>query len=149
MNRRIRNPRDLFAGGLFLGFGAVGLLVGRHYYMGTSSSMGPGYFPVVLSFGLLFFGLVIGMRGLATDGQVVELASLRPLVAVLASVALFGLTLDRFGLVVAVPLVTLVMAFATPRRRWLEVVASAVVMSLFCVLVFVVGLDQQLKIWGF
>lgn len=149
MSLRIRNPRDFFAGVLFLAFGTVGLVVGRDYAMGTAGRMGPGYFPVVLSLGLLFFGAVIGLRGLATDGEPLELATPRPLLAVLLSVALFGLTLERFGLVVAVPLVTLVMAFASPRRRWLEVVASAFVMSAFCVLVFVVGLDQQLRIWGF
>jgi len=149
MSLRIRNPRDFFAGVVFLAFGAAGLLVGRGYSMGTAAQMGPGYFPVLLSCGLLLFGLVIGIRGLAADGEALDVASARPLAAVLLAVAVFGLTLERFGLVVSVPLVVLVMAFATPRRRWLEVAASAVVMSAFCVLVFVVGLNQQLKIWGF
>ena len=149
MSLRIRNPRDFFAGAIFLAFGVVGLLVGSGYEMGTAGRMGPGYFPIVLSAGLLLFGAIIGLRGIALDGEPIERVSLRPLLAVLFSVAVFGLTLERFGLVVSVPLVALAMAFATPRRRWLEVVASAFVMSAFCVLVFVVGLDQQLRIWGF
>jgi hypothetical protein len=116
--------------------------------MGSAGRMGPGYFPMMLSGGLLFFGAIIAGRGLAIDGEPLDRVSPRPLLAVLLSVASFGLTLERFGLLVAVPLVVLVMAFATPSRRWPEVALSALAMSVFCILVFVVGLDQQLRIWA-
>jgi hypothetical protein len=148
MNLRIRNQRDFAAGVMFLAFGLVGAIVGRSYDMGAAGRMGPGYFPAMLSGGLLLFGLVIGLRGLVIDGQPVEQIALRPLLAVLGSIAVFGLTLDRLGLIISVAMVSLIMAFATPSRKWVEVILSAAVMSLFCVLVFVVGLDQQMKIWG-
>ncbi|NTI78478.1 tripartite tricarboxylate transporter TctB family protein [Rhizobium rhizogenes] len=148
MSLRIRNQRDFAAGVMFLAFGLVGAIVGRGYEMGTAGRMGPGYFPALLSGGLILFGIIIGFRGLAFDGETIERMAFRPLLAVVGSVAVFGLTLDRLGLVVAVALVTLIMAFATTSRRWVEVIVSAAVMSLFCVLVFVVGLDQQMKIWG-
>ena len=61
----------------------------------------------------------------------------------------FGATIERFGLVVAVCAVTLLMAVATEERRWPEVIASAVVMSLFCIGIFVFGLGEPLKIWVF
>lgn len=145
----LRSARDLVAGLLFVGFGLVGLIGGRHYAMGSAERMGPGYFPVLLSGGLMLLGSIIAIHGLLSQDQPIESASPRPLLAVLFSVALFGLTLERFGLVASIPLVVLVMAFATPERRWLEVAVSALVMSVFCIVVFVVGLNQQLRIWGF
>lgn len=41
----IRSPRDFWAGVLYAGFGAAAVLIARDYGLGSSSRMGPGYFP--------------------------------------------------------------------------------------------------------
>ena len=56
MSVRIRSPRDLFAGALFVSFGLCAVLVGRDYPMGTALRMGAGYFPFVLGALLLLLG---------------------------------------------------------------------------------------------
>ena len=48
----IRGQQDFWSGLLFVGFGAVALVIGRDYAMGTAMRMGPGYFPMILA-GLL------------------------------------------------------------------------------------------------
>jgi len=58
----IRNQKDFGAGILYLAFGAVGWYIARDYGMGQASRMGPGYFPTVLSFMLMAFGVAAVIR---------------------------------------------------------------------------------------
>ena len=48
MNVRIRDPRDFFAGVIFLSFGLCAVLVGRDSPMGNALRMGASHFPFVL-----------------------------------------------------------------------------------------------------
>jgi len=146
---RIRSLQDFLAGLIFLAFGIVGLWIGRGYQMGSASHMGPGYFPVLLSGGLLLLGAAVAARSFVVEGQPIEAIGWRPVLCIAGAVFAFGATIERFGLVVAVCAVTLLMAVATEERRWPEVIASAVVMSLFCIGIFVFGLGEPLKIWVF
>ncbi len=60
---RIRNPRDFWAGAIYLVLAIVVLWIGRGYPQGSSARMGPGYFPVALGSILAVFGAVsIGGR---------------------------------------------------------------------------------------
>jgi hypothetical protein len=50
---QIKNPKDFWAGLMFIGFGLFTVVWSlTHYQMGTAVRMGPGYFPVMLG-GLL------------------------------------------------------------------------------------------------
>ena len=51
----IRNPKDFYAGVLFMSFGLAALVIARSYPLGTAARMGPGYFPRVL--GILLLGI--------------------------------------------------------------------------------------------
>ena len=55
---RIRNPRDFWAGAIYLVLATVVLWIGRGYSHGTSARMGPGYFPVVLGSILALIGVM-------------------------------------------------------------------------------------------
>jgi len=55
----IRNKRDFLSGLMLVGLGVGALLVARNYRMGTAFRMGPGYFPVVLSFLLIGIGFIV------------------------------------------------------------------------------------------
>ncbi len=54
MVKMIRNPRDFYAGLLFVAFGAVALVIVQAYAIGTAARMGPGYFPRL--FGIMLAG---------------------------------------------------------------------------------------------
>ena len=45
----IRSGKDLYAGLIYIFFGASAILIAREYPMGTAVKMGPAYFPTVLS----------------------------------------------------------------------------------------------------
>jgi len=65
----IRNPKDFWAGAIYVAFGAAGLLIGTNYSMGSAGRMGPGYFPVALSVLLLAFGVASLVRSFIRPGD--------------------------------------------------------------------------------
>ena len=54
---KLRNPRDFWAGLIFLVVGVGAAVIARDYPMGTGGRMGPGYFPFVLSSLLALLGV--------------------------------------------------------------------------------------------
>ena len=145
----IRNPRDFWAGVIYLALAAVALWIGRNYSLGSSARMGPGYFPVVLGSILALFGIVSVGRSLLRPGEAITALAWRPLVLVLGSVALFGLLLDRVGVLIALPCLIVVSALASRHSRIDATSVSALVgMVAFCVIVFVKGLGVPMPLLG-
>jgi hypothetical protein len=68
MEIKIRSSRDFCAGLIFICFGIAALFIGGSYPMGTSSRMGPGYFPVLLGGILTLLGFIIAGQGLRVLG---------------------------------------------------------------------------------
>jgi fumarate reductase subunit C len=145
----IRNPRDFWAGVIYLALAAVALWIGRNYSLGSSARMGPGYFPVVLGSILAVFGIVSVGRSLLRPGEAITAFAWRPLVLVLGSVALFGLLLDRVGVLIALPCLIIVSALASRQSQINATSVSALVgMVAFCVVVFVKGLGVPMPLLG-
>ena len=59
---KIKNGKDFWAGMMYLGFGLYFAIYARNYNMGTALRMGPGYFPIVLSWMLVGFGGIVIAR---------------------------------------------------------------------------------------
>ncbi|MBV5331034.1 tripartite tricarboxylate transporter TctB family protein, partial [bacterium] len=59
----IGNPKDFFAGLLFMAFGLAALVLSGDYTIGTAARMGAGYFPRVLGILLLGMGALLALRG--------------------------------------------------------------------------------------
>jgi hypothetical protein len=145
----IRNPRDFWAGAIYLALAAVVLWIGRNYSLGSSARMGPGYFPVALGSILAVFGIVSVGRSLLRPGEAISAFAFRPLVLVLGSIALFGLLLDRVGVLIALPCLIVVSALASRYSRIDATSVSALVgMVAFCVIVFVKGLGVPMPLIG-
>lgn len=147
--KRIRDPRDFWAGVLFTAAGLAAIVLGRGYPVGTTASMGPGYFPRVLGGLLLLLGLATAIRSLRPGRPLATLGAvrLRPLVMVLASIVAFALALPKLGLVVASMLVVVLSRAAAPGFRWVEVLLFGAGLTLFCLAVFVWGLKMPMDLW--
>jgi hypothetical protein len=145
----IRNPRDFWAGALYLAL-AIGVIwIGRNYQLGTSARMGPGYFPVALGSVLAIFGIVSIGRSFIRAGEAISVFAWRPLFLVLGSTLLFGLLLPRAGVLIALPSLIAVSALASRNSR-LDVTSVAALIGLvaFCVVVFVKGLGVPMPLLG-
>ena len=147
---RIKKPQDIGAAALFILMGAAGLWFGQDLRYGTSARMGPGYFPIVLSWLLVGFGVVIAARSFVIEGPPIAKPNPRGLGIVFVAILLFGFLIDRLGLGVTALVVPLVAAFATPEVRWKEALVLSVSLAAACVLVFIYGLRQPMNVftWG-
>jgi hypothetical protein len=143
----IRAPKDFWSGIMFLAFAAVGLLAARGDSLGTPGRMGPGYFPILLATVLGGLGLVLVVRSLVIAGDGLSRLHVLPLAIIALGVCLFGLFIERLGLVIALIVVTVVTALASRESRPMEFAALALVLAAFSVGVFVYGLRLPLPIW--
>jgi hypothetical protein len=144
---RVKKPEDLGAGILFVLFGLAGLWFGKDYTVGTAARMGPGYFPMLLSWLLIGFGGFIAARAFVIEGPKIEPFRWRSILLVFAAIASYALTIQRFGLAVAAFLVVAIAAPAARQTRWPAIVLLGVFMAAFCVGVFIFGLNQPLPLW--
>jgi hypothetical protein len=144
---RVKNPRDLGAGLLFIAIGGMGIYFGQELAFGSSRNMGPGYFPTILSVLIILIGLVVTARGVSVEGPPIEAIRLRPLIVLLASMLLFGFIIKYVGLAVTAVLLAILAAFAQSKVRLGETVLFAIALSAFVVVVFVYALGQPLRVW--
>jgi len=143
------SPQDIAAGALFVTFGAAAFLVSRNWHVGTPAEMGSGFVPQLISGLLLAMGAGILLRGLLSPGERIAVGSLRPLAVVTAGVAAFAATLETLGLVPAVVLTVALSSLAGGRPRIVASILLAAALSLFCVAVFIWGLNLPIRVWPF
>lgn len=138
----MRNPKDFWAGLLFLGIGGafIAVALAGGYELGSARRMGPGYFPVWLGGGLSLTGLMLAWRGLATSGAPIGRWALMPLGLVTLGTILFGLIVNVAGLAPAIVVLVLLAAFASIHFRVSQAIALAVGLAAISVLVFIKGL---------
>jgi putative tricarboxylic transport membrane protein len=143
----IRNPKDFYAGLLFMAFGLAALLLSGSYPVGSASRMGPGYFPRVLGTLIIVLSAALSLRGLRSSSDPQSYWRWRPLVIVLASVGLFSVTATWLGLAVASLLLVFASSAASHEFRWREALISGLILGVAAVLVFVLGLGMPLPVW--
>jgi putative tricarboxylic transport membrane protein len=101
--------------------------------------MGPGYFPTILGGILVLFGVCVMVRGIRSGVKVKGEWGWKPLALITLSVVLFGLLMDRLGMIPALAVMFFVSALAGPEFRFKEVLLLTVLMSVFAAGVFVYG----------
>lgn len=142
----IAGSRPLYAGAIFTAIGAVGLAEASTYRLGTAFHMGPGYFPVCLSVLLMLLGVAAVVQGLMRGGPAVPLHwEWRDLVLLVVGVVLFGLLIDRVGLLAAAAGLIVPACAARLRSRPLEMVLVWGVLSAFCGFIFIELFDLPFR----
>jgi hypothetical protein len=134
------------AAGLSLGAVGVAFLIGAlGLDIGTAHRMGPGYYPLLVAGAAIVVGLLNAVLVCPRhDDRTHEAIAWRPLIAVLASIAVFAATVQRLGLVPAVVAAVLLAAAGDRTARWPGALVLAVVAALGAWLIFRVGLALEL-----
>ena len=149
---RMLARKDVLAGLLFIGVAVFGLWLSRDYPIGTALRMGTGYVPRLLCWLLFGLGVVVLVQGLreAQDSRALssaDVSALRPLVFVTASLVIFGLSIERLGLVISILLLIGVGAVAARGLRPFETLAAALVLILLSWGIFILGLGLTIPVW--
>lgn len=149
MQLRAAGPKDVWAGLIYIAFGGAMFWAAMSYRLGTAGRMGPGYFPRVLALILVAIGVISLVRGFIVRGEAMGELAWKPLAMISLSAALFGLLLERAGLMVALAALVLVSASASKEFRWdPKALVGLIGLIAFCVLAFVKGLGVPMPILG-
>ena len=148
---KILTRKIVLAGLLFMTVAVLGLWISRDYPIGTALRMGTGYVPRLLCWILLGLGALVLLQGLrdAREAEQVggDRAAWRPVIFVTASLVVFGLAIERLGLVVSIALVVGIGSLAARDLRPWEVAAAALVLILLSWAIFILGLGLTIPVW--
>jgi hypothetical protein len=144
---KIRAEKDFWSGIMFLGFAAVAMVAARGYSTGTTGRMGPGYFPILLAIVLAVLAVTLIARSFVIGGERTAQIKAGPLALIVAATCVFGLTVERLGLVVSIALVSTIAALAARESRVMEIVGLAAVLVALSVGIFVYALRLPLPVW--
>jgi hypothetical protein len=149
MKIQLRNNKDFFAGLLFIFIGLGALLVAQNNYpMGTTRSMGPGYFPIVLSIIMATFGMIIIIRGLIKNDRIEGRWGIRPLALVTLGIIVFGFLMERLGMAPSLLAMFFISALGGREFQFKEVLILSIVMIFASWLIFIYGMGVQLNLFS-
>jgi hypothetical protein len=141
--------KDLAAGLIFIAIGGFFALdAWFHLRIGRALSMGPGYFPVILGGLLAALGASIAASGLRHGAAPIGTIPWRGLVLVLGAILVFSATVRGAGLAPALAISILMAARAPKTLGWTASLTLALLLTIFCLLVFVKGLGLPYPIFG-
>jgi len=143
-----RNPKDLWTGIIYIAFGVAALYIARDYGWGTPRKMGPAFFPGILSILLIVIGIISLVRSFVRPGTPIGRFTGKGVLMVTGSTVLFGLIVRGAGLLIAMPVLVIVSAYASHKFSWRTSIMMAIVLTVSCILVFLKGLGIPLPILG-
>ncbi len=136
------NRRDLASGLIFLAISAVFSLYALNTLpTGSSSRMGPGYFPLAVGGLLGVLAVVIIAKSLVSPRVRIDPWPLRGMFFILIAPLVFVAMIRVAGFALTILTVTLVTAFASRRMTFRLALPLSAGLTAFCVIVFVWGLN--------
>lgn len=146
---KIKSQRDFFSGLMFIVVGVIFAAGASNYSMGSSAKPGGGYFPLILSVLMTMLGAIVLFKSLTIEtegGDPIGDIAWRPLLVIVASIAVFGLALPRLGMFVTIPLLIVMVSFAGDDFGWKGVAANSVVLTLGSWVIFIWGLSLTIPL---
>ena len=146
---KLKNPKDFWSGVMFMAIGIAFAAIVKYYEypMGSSSRMGPGYFPFVLGIIMSLLGIAIVIESFATEGPPISKFAWKPLFWILGAVVLFGLIAKFAGLALSIIALVVISAYGGGEFKVKEAVIASLILAVFSVAVFVYGLKLPFPIW--
>jgi putative tricarboxylic transport membrane protein len=134
------NNKRFLAGLMFLAIGAVAIWMAQDYPIGSALRMGPGYFPIVLSGIMVLFGIYELVLGIMKSDPVKGNWSIRALIVLPLAAVLFGILMEHGGFIPALVVLVFASAASSNEFKFMEVLISAVVLTIGSVGLFIYGL---------
>jgi Tripartite tricarboxylate transporter TctB family len=146
---KIKSQRDFVSGLMFIVVGVIFAVGATNYSMGSSAKPGAGYFPLILSVIMAILGAIVLFKSLTIEtegGDPIGDIAWRPLLVIVASIAVFGLALPRLGMFVTIPLLIIMVSFAGDEFSWKGVIATSVVLTIGSWVIFIWGLGLTIPL---
>lgn len=153
MNFDWHNNRDFFAGLTYIGIGAAGWWMALDYPFGSALRMGPGYFPIVLSWIMIAFGIAIMLMGVKNNEKIKGHWSWRALIVLPLSTVVFGYMMEEVGFIPAMLVLIPLSAASGKEFKWREIVPLTIGLTILCTALFIYGLGLPYPLikgmWGY
>jgi Tripartite tricarboxylate transporter TctB family len=146
---KIKSQRDFWSGVMFVVVGVVFAVGATNYSMGTSARPGAGYFPMILSVAMALLGAVVLFKALTIEtegGDPIGSIAWRPLLVIVASIAVFGFALPVLGMFITIPLLVIMVSFAGDEFGWVGVLLNCAVLTLGSWIIFIWGLHLTIPL---
>ena len=147
---KIKSQRDFFSGLMFVVAGVVFAVGATNYPMGSSAKPGAGYFPLILSVLMAVLGAIVLFKSLTIEtegGDLIGHIAWRPLIVIVVAIAVFGLCINRLGMVATIPILIVITSLAGDEFSWPGVIINAVVLTLASWAIFILGLKLTIPMW--
>jgi putative tricarboxylic transport membrane protein len=143
----VQNQQDYWGGVALAAFALFALWAANDLPGMRGFAFGPGTAPRLFSWLLVATGAGVALTGLFAGGPPLEKWGIRAPVLFIASVVFFGATVRPLGLVVSAFFTLMVASTATREVRWIEAAIWSAALTVFCVGLFVYGLNLPLQLW--
>ena len=153
---KIGHPKDFWGGVLFAAIGLLFALIAYGvkwlgipgYAMGVPARMGPAFFPFYLGIILFALGVIIAVTGFRHTGpdETFPKFHWKPNFFILGAVVLFGIILKAVGMLLSGILLVMIAGFGSAEFNLKRSAILAVVLVIFCALVFVWGLKLPIPL---
>ena len=138
---KIKSQEDFWAGAMFVGFGLLAIFMARDYPFGSTSRMGPGYFPTWLGIIMAGLGIALCLQGLRTQGEKLGKWAFKPMILLSLGFIIFGWAIDNLGFVIATAALIILGAAAGTEFKWKEVIIMTIVLIIGSWALFIYGLE--------
>lgn len=158
---KVRGPRDFYGGLTLIALAIVAIWLSGDLPGTQGFAFGPGTAPRLFAGLLAIVGALVALTGLLSDGPPLESYAVRgPAWVILAivsfAVMIRGFNLGWIGIPLSVPPLGLVPStfaafmisiFGSTEMRWVESLIAAIIMTAFCVALFVYLLQLPFQLW--
>ena len=147
---RIKSQRDFWSGLMFLIVGVAFAVGSLDYSFGTSARPGPGYFPFGLGVLQALLGGVVLFKSLTIEtegGDPIGAVAWKPLLIIVAAIAVFGFLLPCLGMVLTLPALVCMASLAGDEFHWKDALISSVVLTIGSWIIFIWGLRLTIPTW--
>jgi hypothetical protein len=147
------NNRDFFGGLMYIVTGSAGWWIARDYPFGSALRMGPGYFPIVLCWMMIAFGIAIMIMGFKNNEKIKGNWSIRALIVLPLATAVFGWMMEEAGFIPAMLVLIPFSAAAGREFKFVEIALFTIGLTILCTAMFIYGLGLPYPLikgmWGY
>ena len=143
------HQKDLATSFIFIVLGIMAMVFSVAYKLGTAANMGPGYFPFALGVILTVLGIIVAAKSLSISPDKNSRISfkVKPVLMILSSVFIFGLSLEPLGLFASVIFLVIFSSMGGDEFKLKEAVINTMVLLLMVFIIFIYFLEFQLPLW--
>lgn len=139
-----RDIADIIGGSVLALVGLSVVVTSIGYGLGTASEMGAGFFPAMVGAAVAASGVAMLIPAFFRHAET-PAPSWRAAAGILASIAIFALTVERFGLLPAVAAATVIAAVTDPESKILQAIMLAAFLAVGSWLIFIKGLGLPMS----